>query len=219
MSGEWVGLLSVEALSALATVIMIDIALAGDNAIVVGMAAAGLETRIRRQAILIGVAAAAVLRIIFSLFTVQLLEIIGLLLAGGILLLWVAWKLWRELRAGHLEQEAQAEAVLEGEDPMVAPRKSFGSAVTQIIVADVSMSLDNVLAVAGAAREHTYVLIFGLMLSVALMGLAATLIARLLQRHRWIAYVGLAMIVYVALKMIWEGGEEVFHALEPMTRP
>jgi YjbE family integral membrane protein len=212
------------ALTALLQVILIDVALAGDNAIVVGMAAAGLPAEQRRKAILVGIGAAAGLRIVFSLFTVQLLQIIGLLFAGGLLLLWVAYKLWRELQAGaHAEAEeaeAEGEAALEdaaGDPPPVplppAPQKSFRNAVTQIVVADVSMSLDNVLAVAGAAREHTIVLIFGLALSVALMGLAATLIARLLQRYRWIAYAGLAIILYVAIRMIWDGAHEILAAL------
>lgn len=211
-------LLSVEALTALVSVILIDIALAGDNAIVVGMAAAGLPAALRRRAILVGVLAAALLRIAFSLFTVQLLQIIGLLLAGGLLLLWVAWKLWRELRAGTFaalesSPEDEAEAALEGRVPDAPPEKSFRDAVTQIVVADVSMSLDNVLAVAGASRDHEIVLIFGLALSVALMGLAATLIARLLHRHRWIAYAGFAIILYVALRMIWDGAHEVLSAV------
>jgi YjbE family integral membrane protein len=212
-------LLDPSALTALVSVILIDIALAGDNAIVVGMAAAGLPAVQRRRAIVVGILAAAVLRIVFSLFTVQLLQIIGLLLAGGLLLLWVAWRLWRELRAGGLaedEAEAEAEAALQNRDsPGAPPPKSFRDAVTQIVVADVSMSLDNVLAVAGAAREHAVVLVFGLALSVALMGLAASLIARLLHRFRWIAYAGLAIIVYVALRMIWDGGHELMAAVQP----
>lgn len=211
---EW---LHLEALTALASVILIDIALAGDNAIAVGMAAAGLPEQQRRRAIVIGIVAAAGLRILFAVFTVQLLQVIGLLLAGGILLLWVSWKLWRELRSGAAAEEEEAEAVLEGvEPPTTPPAKSLGSAITQIIAADVSMSLDNVLAVAGAARDHTTVMIFGLALSVALMGLAATLIARLLHRHKWIAYVGLAIIVFVALRMIWDGTAEVLAALPPL---
>ena len=218
-------LLTPEALAALVSVILIDVALAGDNAIVVGMAAAGLPPKQRRQAILVGIAAAAGLRIVFASFTVQLLQIIGLLLAGGILLLWVAWKLWREIRAGmHREQEenevAGAEAALDGlladrRSQSRAPEKTFRQAVTQIVIADVSMSLDNVLAVAGAAREHEIVLIFGLALSVALMGLAASLIANLLRRYHWIAYLGLIIILYVALRMIWEGAHEVFVAVQP----
>jgi YjbE family integral membrane protein len=201
--------LQIEALSALASVIVIDIALAGDNAIVVGMAAGGLPAHQRRHAIVIGIAAAAVLRIVFAAFTTQLLQVIGLLLAGGLLLLWVAWKLWREIRGGHLQEEAEAEAALDDEPTPAAPEKTFREAVMQIVIADVSMSLDNVLAVAGAARDHWHVLVIGLALSVALMGLAASLIAHLLRRYPAIAYFGLAIIVYVALKMIWDGGLEV----------
>ncbi len=208
-------LLHGEALAAIFTVVLIDIALAGDNAIVVGMAAAGLPTEQRRKAIIIGIAAAAGLRIVFAAFTMQLLQIIGLLLAGGILLIWVAWKLWRELQSGELAEEAEGEQVLADVNaPTTVSVKSFSSAVTQIIVADVSMSLDNVLAVAGAAREHMFALIFGLALSVALMGLAASLVARVLHRYRWLAYLGLLIIVYVALKMIWEGSIEISDALE-----
>jgi YjbE family integral membrane protein len=197
-------------------VVGIDLALAGDNAIVIGLAAAGLPKEQRNKAILLGVLAATVLRIIFALVTTQLLAIVGLLLAGGILLLWVCWKMWRELRVGHEAEQHAAEEALEGrdinEDGTVAggvPRKTFAQAAWQIIIADVSMSLDNVLAVAGAAREHPYILAFGLLLSIALMGIAASYIARLLQRYRWIAYVGLAIILYVALKMIYEGYVEV----------
>jgi len=197
-------------------VIGIDLALAGDNAIVIGLAAAGLPKEQRNKAILLGVLAATVLRIIFALLTTQLLQIVGLLLAGGVLLLWVCWKMWRELRTGHEEEQHAAEEALAGEDldrdgtiASGAPRKTFAQAAWQIIIADVSMSLDNVLAVAGAAREHPYILAFGLLLSIALMGLAASYIARLLQRYRWIAYVGLAIILYVALKMIYEGYVEV----------
>ncbi len=197
-------------------VIGIDLALAGDNAIVIGLAAAGLPKEQRNKAILLGVLAATVLRIIFALLTTQLLQIVGLLLAGGVLLLWVCWKMWRELRAGHEAEQHAAEEALEGrdinQDGTVAggvPRKTFAQAAWQIVIADVSMSLDNVLAVAGAAREHPYILAFGLLLSIALMGIAASYIARLLQRYRWIAYVGLAIILYVALKMIYEGYVEV----------
>ncbi|QNT70437.1 YjbE family putative metal transport protein [Defluviicoccus vanus] len=206
-------LLQLDALTALVSVVLIDVALAGDNAIAVGMAAAGLPVAQRRRAIVVGVMAAAVLRILFAIFTVHLLEIIGLLLAGGILLLWVAWKLWRELRAAAAEQEA--EAALDGDavSPL-APTKTLAAAVTQIVAADVSMSLDNVLAVAGAAREHEIVLVFGLVLSVALMGLAASVIAHLLKRYHWIAYIGLAIIVYVALRMIWDGTLAVVSAMQ-----
>ncbi|WP_046866198.1 TerC family protein [Microvirga massiliensis] len=205
-----------EALTALLQVIMIDLVLAGDNAIVIGLAAAGLPREQRGKAILIGIIAATVLRIIFAGLTTQLLQIVGLLLAGGILLLWVCWKMWRELRTSHAE-EVDATEALDNEDYSRdgtvaggAPRKTFAQAAWQIVIADVSMSLDNVLAVAGAAREHPMVLIFGLGLSIALMGIAATFIAKLLQRHRWIAYVGLAVILYVALEMIYRGSLEVW---------
>ncbi len=205
-----------EALSALLQVIMIDLVLAGDNAIVIGLAAAGLPKDQRTKAILIGIIAATALRIVFAAATTQLLQIVGLLLAGGVLLLWVCWKMWRELRTSHAE-EIQAEEALEGRDidqdgkiAGTAPRKTFAQAAWQIVVADVSMSLDNVLAVAGAAREHPNVLIFGLILSIALMGIAASFIARLLQKHRWIAYVGLAIILYVSIEMIYRGALEVW---------
>ncbi len=203
-----------EVMSAFLQVVMIDLVLAGDNAIVIGLAAAGLPKDQRNRAIMIGIVAATVLRIIFAALTAQLLQIVGLLLAGGVLLLWVCWKMWRELSTPHHDEETAeaALAVAEGRDTpatLGAPRKTFAQAAWQIIVADVSMSLDNVLAVAGAAREHPYVLIFGLVLSIALMGLAATFIARLLQRHRWIAYVGLAVILYVSLEMIYRGTVEV----------
>ena len=200
---------SPDVLSAFFQVIMIDLVLAGDNAIVIGLTAAGLPADQRKKAILIGVIAATVLRIIFAGITTQLLAIVGLLLAGGILLLWVCWKMWRELRSGHEQEQQAAEDALEGRATPGAPRKSFAQAAWQIVVADVTMSLDNVLAVAGAAREHPYVLVFGLALSIALMGLAATFIANLLQRYRWIAYVGLAVILYVAIEMIYRGSMEV----------
>jgi YjbE family integral membrane protein len=205
--------LTPDVLTALAQVIMIDLVLAGDNAIVIGLAAAGLPKEQRNKAILLGIIAATVLRIIFAGITTQLLAIVGLLLAGGILLLWVCWKMWRELREsdGHDVEEIIANQDLnnDGEIAGGAPRKSFAQAAWQIVVADITMSLDNVLAVAGAAREHPWVLVFGLGLSIALMGLAATFIARLLQKHRWIAYVGLAVILYVALEMVYRGGLEV----------
>ncbi len=214
-------------LTALATVIMIDLVLAGDNAVVVGMAAAGLPADQRRKAIILGIAAAAGLRIIFAFFATQLLDIIGLLLVGGLLLLWVSWKLWREIRRGGHQAEAVGTDALDVEldaklygDPIPGAagakpeRKTFRSALTQIIIADVSMSLDNVLAVAGTARDHVWVLIVGLALSVALMGLAATFIAKLLKRYPWISYVGLILIAYVALKMIWDGAWEVYHVLQ-----
>ncbi len=212
-----------EGFAALLQVMMIDLVLAGDNAIVIGLAAAGLPKDQRAKAILVGIIAATVLRIFFATITVQLLAITGLLLAGGILLLWVCWKMWRELRAGHADaemdaQEALANADLNADGTVAggAPRKSFRQAATQIVIADVSMSLDNVLAVAGAAREHPTVLVIGLVLSIALMGIAASFIARLLNKHRWIAFVGLAIILYVALDMIWRGWHEVSPVLMPM---
>lgn len=206
-------LLTTEALTAFLQVIMIDLVLAGDNAIVIGLAAAGLPKHQRARAILIGIVAATVLRIAFASITTQLLQIVGLLLAGGILLLWVCWKMWRELRAGHDQEELESLEALEHKDGAAAvgaPRKTLAQAAWQIVIADVSMSLDNVLAVAGAALEHPVVLIFGLVFSIALMGVAASLIARILQRYRWIAYVGLAVILYVALEMIYRGAYEVF---------
>lgn len=205
-----------EGFTALLQVIGIDLVLAGDNAVVIGLAAAGLPKEQRNKAILIGIIAATVLRIGFAAITTQLLAIVGLLLAGGILLLWVCWKMWRELRVGHeaeehAAQEALADADLNADGTVAsgAPRKTFAQAAWQIVIADVSMSLDNVLAVAGAARDHPTVLIIGLILSIALMGLAASFIARLLGKHRWIAYVGLAIILYVSIEMIWRGWAEV----------
>jgi YjbE family integral membrane protein len=211
-------LMTTDALWALGQVIMIDLVLAGDNAVVIGLAAAGLPKEQRNKAILVGILAATVLRIGFASVTTQLLQILGLILVGGILLLWVSWKMWRELRNGHAEEEGVENVT--GEDinadgTIGSPRsgKTFMQAAWQIIIADVSMSLDNVLAVAGAAREHPGVLVIGLVLSIALMGLAASFIARLLQKHRWIAYVGLAIILYVSLDMIYRGILEVYPAI------
>jgi YjbE family integral membrane protein len=196
--------LSADVLTALLQVVLIDLVLAGDNAIVIGLAAAGLPEAQRGKAILIGIVAATVLRIVFAGVATQILQIVGLLFAGGILLLWVCWKMWRELRASSAEPiKAIAPA---GVTTLEArPRKTLAQATLQIIVADVSMSLDNVLAVAGAAREHPMVLIFGLILSVAMMGAAASFISRLLQNHRWIAYAGLIVILYVAVEMTYRG--------------
>ena len=205
-----------EGFIALLQVIGIDLVLAGDNAIVIGLAAAGLAKEQRAKAILVGIGAATVMRIGFALITTQLLAIVGLLLAGGILLLWVCWKMWQELRAGAHEHDIEAVEALTNQDLDAdgaiaddAPRKTFRQAATQIVVADVSMSLDNVLAVAGAAKDHPTVLIIGLALSIAMMGLAASYIANLLNKYRWIAYIGLLIILYVALKMMWEGWHEV----------
>ena len=207
-------------LTALGQVLMIDLVLAGDNAVAVGLAAAALAPELRRKAILIGLIAAVVLRIGFALITVQLLAIVGLLLAGGVLLLWVCWKMWRELQESATHDQAEAEAELElamqiehgrGPSPeeLGLKRKSFGAALVQIMIADVTMSLDNVLAVAGAAHEHPWIMVFGLILSIALMGVAATYIAKLLTKHRWIGYVGLVIVLYVALHMIWDGARSV----------
>jgi YjbE family integral membrane protein len=200
-----------DALNALLQVVLIDLVLAGDNAIVIGLAAAGLPQAQRGKAILIGIVAATVLRILFAGLATQILQIVGLLLAGGILLLWVCWKMWRELRDSSTRPEdatAAAEAVA-GTNAGGKPPKTLAQASWQIIVADVSMSLDNVLAVAGAAREHPMILIFGLGLSIAMMGVAASFIARLLHNHRWIAYVGLAVILYIAVEMIFRGTLDV----------
>jgi len=185
------------ALAAFGSVLMIDLVLAGDNAIVVGALAAGLPAEQRKKVILIGIGAALVLRIAFALIVSWLMGIVGLIFAGGLLLLWVSWKFWREIREGG----PHADEVESG----LKPAKSFAAAAWAVAVADVSMSLDNVLAVAGAAREHPGILVVGLLLSVALMGIAANLIAKLINRYPWIAYIGLAVIVFVAFRMIYEG--------------
>jgi YjbE family integral membrane protein len=198
-------LLSREALTAFFQVIVIDLVLAADNAVVIGLAAAGLPKTQRARAILVGILAATALRIVFAFVAIELLAFVGLLFAGGILLLWVCWKMWRELRG---PGNAETEAALPGGECHV-PQKTFAQAAWQIVAADVSVSLDNVLAVAGAARDHPAALVFGLGLSIVLMGVAASLIARLLNRYRWIAYVGLAIILYVAVDMIWRGFWEV----------
>ena len=187
----------IQDLVVLLQVLLIDLTLAGDNAVAVGVAASGLTPAQRRTAIMAGLGAAVVLRIGFALLATRLLGVIGLTLAGGLILLWVCWKMWRDLRAAHL-----AAADAEGGH---AAAKSFGGALLQIMLADLSMSLDNVLAVAGAAREHPALLVFGLILSIALMGLAAEWIARMLNRARWIGYLGLVVVVYVALHMVWDG--------------
>jgi len=202
-----------EAVVAFIQVVAIDLVLAGDNAVVIGLAAAGLPTEQRTRAILIGIVGATALRIVFAGLTTQLLQIVGLLFAGGILLLWVCWKIWRELRtitdldgvATQGDWDINRDGTIAGR----ARRKTFGQAALQIVAADVSMSLDNVLAVAGAAREHPIVLAFGLVLSITLMGVAANWVARLLQKHRWIAYAGLAIIFYVACQMIYRGAHEL----------
>lgn len=205
-------LVSFEVLSSFVQVVLIDIALAGDNAIVIALAARGLPQHLKGKAILVGIAVATALRIAFALVTVQLLSVVGLLLAGGLLLLWVCWKMWRELHPARAYAENGAK--LAGPGATAPPGKTFRQAALQIILADVSMSLDNVLAVAGAAREHPTVLIFGLVLSVALMGFAAVLISRFLEQHRWLAYLGLAVVLYVALEMIYAGSTQVWPIVE-----
>ncbi|MFS8608164.1 MAG: TerC family protein [Gammaproteobacteria bacterium] len=208
---DWI---SLSELTAFVQVILVDLVLAGDNAVVIGMAVAGLPREQRARAMVIGIAAATLLRILFASITVQLLQVIGLLLAGGLLLLWVSWKLWRELQAARHERKLRGHASdpASMDEALAArpPAKTMRQAATQIIVADVSMSLDNVLAVAGVAREHAWVLVFGLALSVALMAFAAVLVARLLNRHHWIGYVGLVLILYVALRMIFDGAVEIY---------
>lgn len=196
-------LVDVGALSALFSVVIIDVVLAGDNAVVVGMAAAGLPAEQRRRVILIGIAAATALRIGLAFAAKFLLAIIGLTLAGGLLLLWVAWKFYRELRPGH--------AADAHDEPRPVVAKTFRQAAVQITAADLSMSLDNVLAVAGTARAHPWVLVLGLLLSVTLMGVASNVIARLLARHHWIAWIGLGIVMVVALRMIYEGSAQVLH--------
>ncbi len=187
------------ALAVFGQVLLIDIVLAGDNAIVVGALAAGLPPKDRKRVILVGIVAAFVMRIAFALLATVMLQVVGLVLAGGLLLLWVAWKMWRELRQPpHNENTAH-----------LKPPRSFGAAAFQVALADLSMSIDNVLAVAGAARDHPGIMVAGLVLSVALMGLASTFIAKLIERYKWIAYLGFAMIVFVAGKMIWDGAHQV----------
>lgn len=193
-------------ISAFFQIVLIDLAMSAENAVVVGMAAAGLPAEKRHKAVFLGIVAATVLRIVFAVFAVQLLGIIGLVLAGGLLLLWVAWKMYRQLRNPFQSESAP---MTEGTSVEV-PRKTMREAITQIVVADVSMSLDNVLGVAGAARDHVWVLVVGLALSVLLMGLAATAVVKLLHRFRWIAFVGFLVVLYVALSMIWEGGHQVW---------
>jgi YjbE family integral membrane protein len=210
-------IVSSEAVAALLQVIMINFVLSGDNAVVIGLATVGLPQEQRKRAIFVGIFAATALRIAFAGVATQLLNVLGLLLAGGILLLWVCWKMWRELRArSHHEAQAEDEPPNDAADgSMGRPlrRKTFRQAALQIVVADVSMSLDNVLAVAGAAREHPFILAFGLLLSIAMMAVAANLLGRLIEKHRWIAYLGLAVILYVAFDMIYRGALEVTPAI------
>jgi YjbE family integral membrane protein len=212
---EFANLFAPGAFAILLQVILIDAVLAGDNAIVVGSLAAGLPTAERKKVIAIGIGAALVLRIAFALVVTQLMQIVGLVLAGGLLLMWVAWRMYRDLRP------SRAIIDVPGPDDFEAvtgppPAKSFAAAAWSVAIADVSMSLDNVLAVAGAAREHPEVMIIGLVFSVALMGVAANFIAKYIERYRWIAWVGLLVIVYVAGKMIWEGWNDVAPVVRPL---
>ena len=211
---EIAGLLTPAAIAAFLQVLFIDVVLAGDNAIVVGALAAGLPAAQRRRVIMIGVLAALVLRIGFALVVSQLLRVVGLVLAGGILLLWVAWKMYRQIRDP--DENPGSEEVAGDEHSGLRAPKSFAGAAWGVALADVSMSLDNVLAVAGAAREHPWVLVCGLILSVILMGVAANIIAKYIERYRWIAWVGLLAILWVALKMIWEGAAHVAPVVAPI---
>jgi len=191
------------AFAAFLQVLMIDLVLAGDNAIVVGALAAGLPPEQRKKVIFIGVIAALVLRILFALIVTQLMQVIGLILVGGLLLLWVAWRMWRDLH--HEGESWGSEEIVGDEHAGLRPAKSFMGAAWAVAVADVSMSLDNVLAVAGAAREHPGILIVGLIVAVGMMGIAANIIARYIERYKWIAWIGLLVILWVAVKMIYEG--------------
>jgi YjbE family integral membrane protein len=208
------GLITFSAVAAFFEILFIDLVLAGDNAIVVGALAAGLPAEQRRRVILIGVAAALVLRVAFALAVTQLLRITGLVLAGGLLLLWVAWRMYREIR--HKDESEGSQEIAGDEHSGLKPAKSFAGAAMGVAIADVSMSLDNVLAIAGAAREHPWVLVFGLVLSVLLMGAAASLIARYIDRYRWLAWAGLLVILWVAVKMIYEGAGHVAPVVAPI---
>jgi YjbE family integral membrane protein len=204
----------VESISILGEVLVINIILSGDNAMVVAMAAVGLPPKQRLKALWLGIGLATVLRVFFALVATALLRVTGMLFAGGILLLWVSWKLWREIMGAHTRAEAEAEALLEGKPVRhLGPKKTMTTALCQIALADLSMSLDNVLAVAGAAMEHPVILAIGLVISVLLTGLAAALIASLLERYRWIAYIGLLLVVYVAIKMIWIGASDLLASM------
>ena len=201
-------------LTAFLQIIVIDIVMSGDNAIIIGMAAAGLPPELRKKAIFWGIIGATVLRIFFAVIVVQLLSIIGIKVIGGLLLLWVCWRMWQEIRAGATVEDIEREAE---ENAKKGPPKTLRTAMVNIIVADATMSLDNVLAVAGAARDHLEMLIFGLVLSIALMALTANYIAKLLEKHTWLGYLGLAIIAYVAIQMIWQGSGEVMDVINLTT--
>lgn len=206
---------SLEEVAAFGQVVVADLVLAGDNAVAVGLAASGLAPKKQRQAILIGVILALVLRIGFALVAIQLLAVRGLLLAGGLLLLWVAWRMFKDIRAQARAGEAEAEAMAAGTAPAEAKTVSFARALISIVIADISLSLDNVLVVAGVARDHPEIMAFGLILSVLLMGAAAGIIARIIHKYPWIAIVGVVIIVFAALRMIWEDS----HLLLPQIIP
>ncbi len=224
---DWLDSLLTFDVTAFTSIVFIDLVMSGDNAIIIGLAAAGLPPEMRRRAILMGIVGATVLRIVFSIFTYQLLHLIGMTLAGGVLLLWVAYKMWREIRSGVLtgpeidSAGGEGGAEMELADGMpgggaaaaAVPTKTMGSAMFSIIIADATMSLDNVLAVAGAAHGAPGMLVFGLVLSIILMGCAANYLACMLERHRWLAYAGLLVVAYVAIDMIWRGSSEVFAAM------
>ena len=201
-------------LTAFLQIIVIDIVMSGDNAIIIGMAAAGLPPELRKKAIFWGIIGATVLRIFFAVIVVQLLSITGIKVIGGLLLLWVCWRMWQEIRAGGTVEGVEGEAE---ENAEKGPPKTLRTAMVNIIVADATMSLDNVLAVAGAARDHLEMLIFGLVLSIALMALTANYIAKLLEKHTWLGYLGLAIIAYVAIQMIWQGSGEVMDVINTTT--
>ena len=203
------GIFDASQASAFVQIVLIDIVMSGDNAIIIGMAAAGLPPELRKKAIFWGIIGATVLRIFFAVIVVQLLAIIGFKVVGGLLLLWVCWRMWQEIRAGVTVEDMEREA---DEKAQKGPPKTMRMAMINIIVADATMSLDNVLAVAGAARDHLEMLIFGLVLSIALMALTANFIAKLLEKHSWLGYLGLAIIAYVAVQMLWQGSAEVYHA-------
>ena len=201
-------------LTAFLQIIVIDIVMSGDNAIIIGMAAAGLPPELRKKAIFWGIIGATVLRIFFAVIVVQLLSITGIKVIGGLLLLWVCWRMWQEIRAGATVEDIEREIE---ENAKKGPPKTLRTAMVNIIVADATMSLDNVLAVAGAARDHLEMLIFGLVLSIALMALTANYIAKLLEKHTWLGYLGLAIIAYVAIQMIWQGSGEVMDVINTTT--
>ncbi|MBO89346.1 MAG: hypothetical protein CMP14_07485 [Rickettsiales bacterium] len=203
------GIFEASQASAFIQIVLIDIVMSGDNAIIIGMAAAGLPPELRKKAIFWGIIGATVLRIFFAVIVVQLLAIIGIKVVGGLLLLWVCWRMWQEIRAGVTVEDMEREA---DEKAQKGPPKTMRMAMINIIVADATMSLDNVLAVAGAARDHLEMLIFGLVLSIALMALTANFIAKLLEKHSWLGYLGLAIIAYVAVQMLWQGSAEVYQA-------